>query len=40
MNKELIQPILAMLDFEDGSIDNCDPAHHSSPVGLAGLLPG
>jgi glucose-6-phosphate isomerase len=25
MKRELIQPILAMLNFEDGSIENCDP---------------
>jgi len=25
MNTEIIQPIYAMLNFEDGSIDNCDP---------------
>ena len=25
MDLELVQPILAMLDFEDGSIDNCEP---------------
>jgi glucose-6-phosphate isomerase, archaeal len=25
MNNDLVQPILAMLNFEDGTIDNCEP---------------